>query len=406
MFLIDLEGNKYSCKHCQAHLALTDGIISRSFHCRHGKANVSIVECKYMKLLMIRAKNTKKEILSWRSSKCWALLEAPIYSIIQDSQMTGSDIDDMSIISGVLISLTVRKISVDRFILIFNHRVDRQQAIEDGPWDFDKNLIVLSTLSESDNPSTVALNLSDIRISIGTFKAVHIEENGISWTSTIRITVTLDITQPLKQALKLKSASSESHIYERLPNFCYLCGTIGHISKLCKLRYLPTFVDPGTLLLFGPWLGALLSHFGGQQFGSNKILFTGRINASRLMYMGSDGATMGESTLGTKEPLGHKYSSGFIALGDGSNTPKHLIENRLAKSSKVDAIKRNLDFCGCSVDCKGLSGRLALLWPKNMDVLLLSFSDNHIDAMIDSLTPESTWRLIGFYGAPDTTRKK
>ncbi|WOL04704.1 hypothetical protein Cni_G13426 [Canna indica] len=38
LFLISLEGKIYSCKHCQAHLALSDDIVSKSFHCRHGKA--------------------------------------------------------------------------------------------------------------------------------------------------------------------------------------------------------------------------------------------------------------------------------------------------------------------------------------------------------------------------------
>ncbi|KAF9594477.1 hypothetical protein IFM89_031595 [Coptis chinensis] len=38
LFLIDLEGRIYSCKHCQTHLGLTDHIVSKSFHCRHGKA--------------------------------------------------------------------------------------------------------------------------------------------------------------------------------------------------------------------------------------------------------------------------------------------------------------------------------------------------------------------------------
>ncbi|CAL9775338.1 unnamed protein product [Musa acuminata subsp. burmannicoides] len=38
LFLVSLEGKIYSCKHCQAHLALVDDIVSRSFHCRHGKA--------------------------------------------------------------------------------------------------------------------------------------------------------------------------------------------------------------------------------------------------------------------------------------------------------------------------------------------------------------------------------
>ncbi|XP_054781617.1 protein yippee-like isoform X3 [Prosopis cineraria] len=38
LFLINLEGSIYSCKHCRTHLALLDDIISKSFHCRHGKA--------------------------------------------------------------------------------------------------------------------------------------------------------------------------------------------------------------------------------------------------------------------------------------------------------------------------------------------------------------------------------
>ncbi|KAJ4733477.1 Protein yippee-like [Rhynchospora pubera] len=38
LFLIELEGKIYSCKHCGTHFALADDIISKNFHCRHGKA--------------------------------------------------------------------------------------------------------------------------------------------------------------------------------------------------------------------------------------------------------------------------------------------------------------------------------------------------------------------------------
>ncbi|KAF5940953.1 hypothetical protein HYC85_022120 [Camellia sinensis] len=54
LFLITLEGNFYSCKHCQTHFALSEDILSKvpisqslciysltvifSFHCRHGRA--------------------------------------------------------------------------------------------------------------------------------------------------------------------------------------------------------------------------------------------------------------------------------------------------------------------------------------------------------------------------------
>ncbi|XP_021618768.1 protein yippee-like isoform X3 [Manihot esculenta] len=38
LFVVNLEGKVYSCKHCRTHLALYEDIVSKSFHCRHGKA--------------------------------------------------------------------------------------------------------------------------------------------------------------------------------------------------------------------------------------------------------------------------------------------------------------------------------------------------------------------------------
>ncbi|KAH9624157.1 hypothetical protein KSS87_004750 [Heliosperma pusillum] len=38
LFLIALEGLIYSCRHCDTHLGIADDILSKSFHCRHGKA--------------------------------------------------------------------------------------------------------------------------------------------------------------------------------------------------------------------------------------------------------------------------------------------------------------------------------------------------------------------------------
>ncbi|KZV31409.1 hypothetical protein F511_05513 [Dorcoceras hygrometricum] len=38
IYLISLEGEAYSCKHCQTHLALDNDIISKAFRCTRGKA--------------------------------------------------------------------------------------------------------------------------------------------------------------------------------------------------------------------------------------------------------------------------------------------------------------------------------------------------------------------------------
>ncbi|KAG5239940.1 protein yippee [Salix suchowensis] len=38
LFVVNLEGKFYSCKHCRTHLALYDDIVSKTFQCKHGKA--------------------------------------------------------------------------------------------------------------------------------------------------------------------------------------------------------------------------------------------------------------------------------------------------------------------------------------------------------------------------------
>ncbi|CAN8269459.1 unnamed protein product [Cochlearia groenlandica] len=38
LFMVNLEGESYSCKHCNTNLALFDNLISKDFQSRHGKA--------------------------------------------------------------------------------------------------------------------------------------------------------------------------------------------------------------------------------------------------------------------------------------------------------------------------------------------------------------------------------
>ncbi|WCJ19847.1 Protein yippee-like [Euphorbia peplus] len=38
LFVVNLEGKIYSCKHCKTHLALYEDIVSKAFHSRHGDA--------------------------------------------------------------------------------------------------------------------------------------------------------------------------------------------------------------------------------------------------------------------------------------------------------------------------------------------------------------------------------
>ncbi|KAG8367086.1 hypothetical protein BUALT_Bualt16G0036100 [Buddleja alternifolia] len=61
---------------------------------------------------------------------------------------------------------------------------------------------------------------------LGKFKEADLTENSVSWGSILKMTVDIDVTKPLKRALRMQASNGESYIvtfqYERLPNFCYL----------------------------------------------------------------------------------------------------------------------------------------------------------------------------------------
>ncbi|KAL0361161.1 UNVERIFIED_CONTAM: putative mitochondrial protein [Sesamum radiatum] len=61
---------------------------------------------------------------------------------------------------------------------------------------------------------------------------------------------------------------------------------------------------------------------------------------------------------------------------------------------------------GIDVEARGKSGGLMLLWSKSIVVHVRSYSVNHIDAEIHGQGGMEKWRLTGFYGEPDASKRK
>ncbi|KAL0433730.1 UNVERIFIED_CONTAM: hypothetical protein Slati_2707300, partial [Sesamum latifolium] len=105
------------------------------------------------------------------------------------------------------------------------------------------------------------MNLGEVTVignKLGKFCDIEMDELGCSWGSTLRIRVALNVNVPLKRVLKLCSARGAELLvhftYERLPNFCYLCGKLGHIGKYYELHFSADFVDPGSDSPYGSWM--------------------------------------------------------------------------------------------------------------------------------------------------------
>ena len=58
------------------------------------------------------------------------------------------------------------------------------------------------------------------------------------------------------------------------------------------------------------------------------------------------------------------------------------------------------------VDYIERGGDLALLWEKGKDIKIMSYSQFHIDVCIKGDNNEAEWRLTGFYGNPETSRRE
>ncbi|KAL0413360.1 UNVERIFIED_CONTAM: hypothetical protein Sradi_1537700 [Sesamum radiatum] len=60
--------------------------------------------------------------------------------------------------------------------------------------------------------------------------------------------------------MNIKSGTGDSitvfFTYERLQNFRYVCGTLGHLAKFYEKTYDPDYVDHGEDTPYGSWLRA------------------------------------------------------------------------------------------------------------------------------------------------------
>lgn len=82
-----------------------------------------------------------------------------------------------------------------------------------------------------------------------------------------------------------------------------------------------------------------------------------------------------------------------------------LIET-MVRANKLEPIKAKLGFEGMfAVDSRGQSGGLVCLWRRSPLVTILSYSDRHIDMRITEDDNSAGWRLTGFYGVPDRSKR-
>ncbi|TXG53061.1 hypothetical protein EZV62_022230 [Acer yangbiense] len=154
-------------------------------------------------------------------------------------------------------SVEVESVGVNIFMFHCNNQEERNRIWQRGPWYFDKSLIVLEKPEGMGNISQLRFDKVKLWIQIHDVPIICMNRRTAKWmaeqigcvidlpTETkdcwgkfLKVKVKIDISKPLKRWLRSKLDKSDNIMmvslkYERLPEFCYVCGRIRHASKDC-----------------------------------------------------------------------------------------------------------------------------------------------------------------------------
>ncbi|XP_074352812.1 uncharacterized protein LOC141691963 [Apium graveolens] len=143
----------------------------------------------------------------------------------------------------------------------FFHEFDMQRVLDDGPWTFNNQALMVRRLEMGEQLSDIKLNelyiwvqihelpvgfnseivLRSIGNYIGKFLMVDPKNFQSIWRQFVSIKVAINVNKPLKSQMRMKKAGGDwmwvKFKYERLPSFCFYCGIIGHSEKFCESLY-------------------------------------------------------------------------------------------------------------------------------------------------------------------------
>lgn len=129
--------------------------------------------------------------------------------------------------------------------------------MNDGPWSYENHTLVCRAVPEGMLPGNVVLDSVDMWVQlhglpfgytsslileqIGNFLGVFVKHDerfsDAPWLDFYRIRVALLVDKPIKRRMKLlkrdKSWCWITFKYERLHNYCFFCGMMGHVHKFC-----------------------------------------------------------------------------------------------------------------------------------------------------------------------------
>lgn len=157
-------------------------------------------------------------------------------------------------------STRIETIGMNIFVFLFKSLREKIRVLNSGPWTFNKSFLVLSSPTATDQPLEMNFNICAFWVQVhnipfecmlkemavllggklGEVEEVECEGPG-GWAGPfLRTRVKIDISKPLRRGMKIRSSEGKylwyPIRYEKLLDFCYDCGMIGHSSRACDNR--------------------------------------------------------------------------------------------------------------------------------------------------------------------------
>lgn len=183
--------------------------------------------------------------------------------------------------------ITIKVLKPGVFLFQFYHKDDLKWMLTNGPWSFEGAMLIVNSIKVGEDPLMVTLNEMEIWIQIynlpvgfmtekvgqqlgnffGRFISYDPSNNASIWREYMRVRIAVDIRYPLKRKKKIirqnKAEIMVTCKYEKLADFCFLCGLLTHTERFCKRK----FEGESELMAreWGTWLRAPARRGGGQE---------------------------------------------------------------------------------------------------------------------------------------------
>jgi hypothetical protein len=153
-------------------------------------------------------------------------------------------------------SVSFRTLGPNLFIVECEKWWDKDRILEGRPWTFDGDLFSLVdydglTQMEDMEFEKAAFWVRMYRLplacmgkevglqmgsTVGEVEDIDVLDDGVGWGEYLRVKIRIDLTKPLARGRIIKVQDKEIWVafqYEKIPRFCFTCGTVVHSRKKC-----------------------------------------------------------------------------------------------------------------------------------------------------------------------------